>query len=92
MAIYVDPLPDYGWRFGPSCHLIADTISELKAFAVKIGLRPEWYQPKSSPHFDLTVDGRKAAIRAGAIELEMRPFVKKLQELRAAGWPEGPAA
>ncbi len=56
MAVYVDNLRDYGWRHGPSCHLIADSIDELVEFAVSIGLRPEWFQPKSSPHFDLTAE------------------------------------
>ena len=82
MAVYVDKLFDYRWRHGPSCHLIADSIEELIEFAVSIGLRAEWYQPKSSPHFDLTADGRAAAVHAGAIELGNREFVKKLRELR----------
>jgi hypothetical protein len=88
MAVYVDQLIDYGWRRGPSCHMIADRISELKQFAVSMGLREEWYQPKSSPHFDLTADARDAAVRFGAIELERRAFVAKIKELRALGWPE----
>jgi hypothetical protein len=33
MSVYVDSLIDYGWRHGASCHLIADKVSELKAFA-----------------------------------------------------------
>ena len=82
MAVYVDKLCDYRWRHGPSCHLIADSIDELMEFAVSIGHRREWYQPKSSPHFDLTAEGRSAAVREGAIELGNREFVKKLRELR----------
>jgi hypothetical protein len=82
MAVYVDRLCDYGWRHGPSCHLIADSVDELIQFAVSIGLRPEWFQPKSSPHFDLTADGRRAAVLMGAIELDNRAFVTKLRELR----------
>lgn len=82
MAVYVDKLVDYGWRHGPSCHLIADSVEELIRFAVSIGLRPEWYQPKSSPHFDLTAEGRAAAIANGAIELNNRELVAKLRELR----------
>ena len=88
MSVYVDSLFNYGWKYGTSCHLIGDTISELKAFAVSIGMRPEWYQSKSSPHFDLTAEGRHRAVRHGAIELERRAFVVKLRELRALGWPE----
>lgn len=91
MAVYVDRLVDYGWRHGPSCHLIADSVAELQQFALqKLGMRIEWFQPLSSPHFDLTADGREAAVRFGAIELTNRDFVNKLRELRklrAAGDP-----
>lgn len=83
VAVYVDKLCDYGWKHGPSCHLIGDSVEELIEFAVSMGLRREWYQPKSSPHFDLTEDGRTLAIQRGAIELESRAFVAKLRELRA---------
>ena len=83
MAVYVDKLIDYGWRHGPSCHLIADSIDELIEFAVSMGMRREWYQPKSSPHFDLTADGRARAVQMGAIELDMRGLVAKVRELRA---------
>jgi hypothetical protein len=82
MAVYVDRLVDYSWRHGPSCHLIADSIAELKEFAVKMGMREEWFQPLSSPHFDLTREGRARAIQLGAIELNNRDFVTKLRELR----------
>ncbi len=84
MAVYVDNLMDWGWRRGPSCHLIADSVGELIEFAVGIGLRPEWFQPKSSPHFDLTAEGRKAAVLNGAIQLDRRDFVTKLRQLRVS--------
>jgi|RhiMethySRZTD1v2_1073278.scaffolds.fasta_scaffold113984_3 hypothetical protein len=82
MAVYVDKLVDYSWRHGPSCHLIADSVEELIEFAVEMGLRAEWFQPRSSPHFDLTAEGRKAAVRMGAIELNNRELVAKIRELR----------
>ena len=82
MAVYVDNLRDYGWRHGPSCHLIADSVDELMDFAVAMGLRPEWFQAKSTPHFDLTVEGRTAAVEHGAIELDQRQLVAKIRELR----------
>lgn len=63
--------------------MIADSIDELIEFAVSIGLRREWYQPNSSPHFDLTPGARAAAVQSGAIELTNREFVTKLRELRA---------
>lgn len=82
MAVYVDRLRDHGWHRGPSCHLIADSVSELMEFAVSMGLRPEWFQPKSSPHFDLTAEGRVIAVQNGAIELTQRELVIKLREMR----------
>lgn len=82
MAVYVDRLRDYGWRHGPSCHLIADSVSELMEFAAQMGLRPEWFQPKSSPHFDLTEEGREIAIRLGAVELNQRQMAQKLRIIR----------
>ena len=82
MAVYVDRLVDYSWRHGPSCHLVADSVEELITFAVEMGLRAEWFQPRSSPHFDLTREGREAAIQMGAIELNNREFVTKIRELR----------
>jgi hypothetical protein len=85
MGVYVDALRDYGWHRGPSCHLIADSVEELLEFAVNMGLWPEWFQPKSSPHFDLTAAARETAIRHGAIPLPQREFVKKLREIRQNG-------
>ena len=84
MAVYVDNLCNWGWHRGPSCHMIADSVSELVAFAVSIGLRPEWFQPKSSPHFDLTAESRRVAVLHGAVELDRRAFVQKLRQLRTA--------
>lgn len=82
MPVYVDNLRDYGWRHGPSCHLIADSVEELIEFAVSMGLREEWFQAKSTPHFDLTASGRELAVQHGAIGLSQRELVKKLRELR----------
>ena len=82
MAVYVDNLRDYGWRHGPSCHLIADSVEELIEFAVSMGMRAEWFQGKSTPHFDLTAPGRELAVANGAIQLSQRELVQKLRELR----------
>lgn len=84
MAVYLDRLADWGWHRGRSCHLIADSVAELMEFAVIIGLRPEWYQPVSSPHFDLDEASRRTAIQYGAVDLDRRAFVKKLRELRTS--------
>ena len=83
MAVYVDALRDYGWWRGPSCHLIADSVDELIEFALSMGLRREWFQPKSTPHFDLTADARTKAVEMGAIELDRRGLIRKVREIRA---------
>ena len=82
MAVYVDGLRDYGWRHGPSCHMIADSVDELIEFALAMGMRREWFQAKSTPHFDLTAGGRAQAVEMGAIELDRRQLIAKLRELR----------
>jgi hypothetical protein len=82
LAVYVDKLRDYGWHRGPSCHLIADSVDELIEFAVAMGLRREWFQPKSTPHFDLTGELRTLAVEMGAIELDNRQLIAKIRELR----------
>ena len=82
MAVYVDKIRDYGWHRGPSCHLIADSVDELIEFAIGIGLQPAWFQPKSTPHFDLTIELRAIAVQHGAIELDNRQLIAKIRELR----------
>lgn len=72
MACYVDPLIDYGWKLGPSCHLTADTLDELHELAAKIGMKRSWFQlsaGKEIPHYDLVASRRKLAVKYGAIEI-----------------------
>ena len=85
MAVYVDPLLDWGWKYGKSCHMIADTNEELHSMAERIGLKREWFQKSSSgPHYDLTSKKRDQAIRAGAVALDHRQFHKILNEQTAS--------
>lgn len=85
MAVYVDRLRDWGWRLGPSCHLIADTNEELHAFAESIGLKRCWFQAKASgPHYDLTASKRVRAVARGAVELDDRGFHEILRRWREA--------
>ncbi len=82
MSVYVDRLRNWGWRLGPSSHLIADTVEELHAFAERIGLRREWFQDGRSPHYDLTAGRRTTAVRLGAVELGDRDFHVRLHAMR----------
>jgi hypothetical protein len=83
MGVYVDKLRDWGWRLGPSSHLIADTLDELHAFAARLGLRRAWFQnARSAPHYDLTAKRREVAVRLGAVELEDRSFIEIMRRNR----------
>lgn len=75
MPVYVDRLTNYGWKLGPSCHMVADTDDELHAMAEKIGLKRSWHQtaPKHSlSHYDLVGSKRRLAVATGAVELNTR--------------------
>jgi hypothetical protein len=73
MTVYVDEirpcLPNRNWRWRESCHLFADSLDELHAFAARLGLRREWFQEhRLLDHYDLTVSKRAHAVRLGASE------------------------
>lgn len=87
MAVWVDPLRDWGWRLGPSCHLMADTTKEeLHAFAALIGLKRSWFQPHPRLwHYDLTASRRREAVRLGALELSSREAVLRQAPLPTKG-------
>ncbi len=56
-----------------SCHLTADTLDELHAFAAKIGMKRSWFQDHpTAPHYDLTPKRRDLALRIGAVFVSAR--------------------
>ncbi len=95
MAVYVDELRSYATenikeparRYGKQwCHLTADSEEELHAFAARLGLRREWYQPGPPnrrpwhwflSHYDLTPNKRALAVRQGAVEVRLRDLVER---------------
>lgn len=87
MSVYVDPLMNHGgsatFRWTTSCHMYADTLEELHAFASRIGLRRAWFQDKRLPHYDLNTGRHAAAIKAGAIQHARREAYLFWQE---KGW------
>jgi len=64
--------------------MAADSIEEMRVFAARIRMNPDWIQlpPKTRyPHFDLNRTKRVAAVKLGAVEIGMRdmvPITKKL--------------
>lgn len=81
MPVYVDKLRDWGWKYGKSCHLWADTNEELHEFAERIGMKREWFQKSTSgPHYDLTAGRRAKAVKLGAIECDDRTMVAHMKQ------------
>jgi len=100
MTIYVDTaripatVGPYRARW---CHLMSDQLdpAELHAFAARIGLRRAWFQPgrnlvdRARPdppgdHYDVTEGKCRAAVAAGAVELDRAGLVELMRRRRAA--------
>jgi len=56
--------------------MYADSLEELHAMAVQIGMKREWFQNKPRlPHYDLTPRRRRGAVLFGAKEHTAREMV-----------------
>ena len=65
------------------CHMMADSLDELHTMADKLGLKRAWFQPAARLylcHYDLVPSKRAVAVRAGAIEVNGRAFMRELME------------
>ena len=83
MAVYVDEVKYHGencpLKYKHWCHMVTDgDISELHVIAAKIGLKRSWFQQKSIPHYDLTLNKRQLAIKHGAIPIKIQDFIRKM--------------
>lgn len=68
--IYVDEFPA-GWgRWTGGGHMLCTDIDELHAMARAIGLRREWFQDKTFPHYDVMRSKRAQALARGAVPIE----------------------
>lgn len=84
MAVYVDEAV-WEWKGQKWCHLLADSLDELHAFAKQIGLKKAWFQepPKTKyPHYDINESRRLVAIKKGAIEIDRRNTILKAKALK----------
>lgn len=88
MTVRVDELRKWPTKircFKPgSCHLTADTLEELHAFAARLGMKREWFQPKSTPHYDLTASKRERALELGAVFVPGKEQARARMAARAA--------
>lgn len=86
MSVYVSTMKvsikSKQWPYSHYCYLIADSVDELHQFAVGLGLKREWFQAKSMPHYDLVFGMRAAVRRAGAIEIDDKEIVNRLRKHR----------
>lgn len=82
MAVYLDCARNRLYRM-KMCHMIADTPRELHQMASDIGMKAAWFQPRSFPHYDVSLSRRVEAVKRGAVTLNRREFVLKMRQLRA---------
>jgi hypothetical protein len=82
MAVYVDS-GKIEYRRMKMCHMIADTVEELHEMADKIGVKRQWFQNESTPHYDICQSKRELAISYGAIEADRKKVVELIRFWRA---------
>lgn len=90
MAVYVDDMYRYpmgGLGRMKMSHLLADSDSELLAFARSIGLNPQWHQSPGTAksHFDVSMSRRRLAIDSGAQPITLRQAGEKVAYRRRHG-------
>lgn len=58
-------------------HLVADSLEELHAFALKIGIKRHFFHKTAKhPHYDLTEQQYHLAVTAGAHLVDSRTLIK----------------
>lgn len=63
-------------------HMLADSLGELHEMAARIGLRREWFQALSVPHYDLCQSKRKLAVQLGAQIVDRHGLVEVMRRLK----------
>lgn len=83
--ICVDPIqttiPHDAWPYSTRSHLFDSEhdLTRLRSFAAEINLLPRWFQDdRRLPHYDLTKDKRRLAIKNGACEVtSIRTYLRR---------------
>lgn len=88
-VIFMDPVQQHPtsircFKNGSShLHTLPGYLDLLHAFALgALGLRPDWFQNKQVPHYDLTIGKHQQALQCGAEEINRRQFGEHLQQWR----------
>ena len=73
MTVYVDDM-NRAYRRMKMSHMIADTDEELHKMADIIGVSRRHFQgpPKHRPHYDICLEKKALAIKAGAFPISLR--------------------
>jgi hypothetical protein len=76
LTVYIDEywagtVPQY-WEHGG--HLLTSDLDELHKFAYRLGLKREWFQDTTFPHYDCTEGKRNKALRLGAVSIRLGEF------------------
>jgi hypothetical protein len=85
VAVYVDEaLWEHRGRMW--CHITADSVEELHAFASRLGIPRRAFQSRPGrpwvDHYDLPGDYREQAVARGAVPLTFREAVGHMRERR----------
>lgn len=91
MTAYIDP-PAFVKPSGKKryCHLTADSLPELHAFAAAMGLGKHFFHTGARHiHYDVPEDKRPAALQAGAVEVTSREMVRLARSCRALPGQQG---
>lgn len=95
MRVYVDRAR-WRWPGRTWCHMAADGVEELHAFARRLGLKRAWFQDRRIPHYDLTETKRAEAVLLGAVaddslgRPELRVKVYPAESQKTGGRGRGP--
>ena len=83
MAIYV-VRSSVSFKGRKWCHLMADTLEELHAFAQQMGIDARlFHRDASYPHYDITLEMRSMVIAHGAVDADRKMIIavgKRLKE------------
>ncbi|NHB59096.1 DUF4031 domain-containing protein [Acinetobacter sp. 194] len=66
------------------CHLMADGLDELHAFAKKMNIDPRlFHRTASYPHYDVTVQMRELILQFGAVQADRKTIIACGKKLKA---------
>lgn len=67
------------------CHLLADSVEELHAFAVEMGLsKYAFHRAARIPHYDITASQRQQVLKRGVLPVTVRQAILLTRHLAVA--------